>query len=885
VSIQPSPCAAIDVSAAKPHIRTDRLAYAGLAALFLLSISTFAQRAYDNFDLLRHASEYVRPPFDLGDANWGAIGVQPEAEAAGMKFSDAVLSVNGRPVDGFVVYYGTLRQARPGDQLHVQVQSPGPGENTVRDLSIQLRPYRSGSEPAAGFAEYLGTALSAIALPVVCLALGFWVAAVRIRDRSAWLLLVLLLSLPAYGGGSQVGLFGRQTILQPLLTGFGALCAHLTVPALMLFAIAFPERLELDRRFPWLKWTVAGYLLLVAVLAATAVGLWLNHLALARQLTKRPLELLTGVEGDFGAAVGVFALVLCAGSLGWKTITAPTRDARRRLMLLFVGAVPGVMALLIILVGTRLGYSFPGWSLLPLFTMILAFPLTMAYVIVVHRAMDVRVVIRQGLQYVLARGGIRAIQIALLVAVSIAATALLSGGASFARVASVIAGVVGIVAIGGRFADRLRRWVDRRFFREAYEADAILSDLATKVRTMVETGPLLETVATRIAESLHVPRIAILLDVGGTFQSAYALGYGPPPSVAIPAESVTLKRLRKQQHALVQFDDADSWVQLTAGAERSSLEELRPELLLPLSLNEKILGIMSLGPKQSEEPFSKTDIRLLDSVAAQTGLALENGRLTAAVAAEVAARAKRTRDIEIARDVQQRLFPQDYPPMPGLDYAGACRAALGVGGDYYDFIMLSGTQLGIAIGDVSGKGIPAALLMASLRAYLRGAQTSRHQADLTEVIRNLNKLVYEDSDANRYATFFYGELDTTSRTFTYVNAGHNPPMVFRQTDGVGEVLRLDTGGPVIGLMDACVYRQACVTLAAGDVLVAYTDGISEAMNAADEEWGEERLMAAVRPHRSVTANMLIDRLMASADGFVAGAPQHDDMTLLVVRAL
>jgi sigma-B regulation protein RsbU (phosphoserine phosphatase) len=269
--------------------------------------------------------------------------------------------------------------------------------------------------------------------------------------------------------------------------------------------------------------------------------------------------------------------------------------------------------------------------------------------------------------------------------------------------------------------------------------------------------------------------------------------------VAIPVESVTVKQLREQQHALVQFDDADSGVQVTAGAERKSLEQLQPELLLPLSLNEKILGIMSLGPKQSEEPFSKTDIRLFDSVAAQAGLALENGRLTAAVAVEVAARTKQTRDIEIARDVQQRLFPQEYPPIHGLDYAGACRAALGVGGDYYDFIFLSKTQLGIAIGDVSGKGIPASLLMATLRAYLRGAQTIHHQADLTELMRNLNKLVYESSDANRYATFFYGELDTTSRAFTYVNAGHNAPMVFRETDGGRDVLRLDTGGPVIGL--------------------------------------------------------------------------------------
>jgi sigma-B regulation protein RsbU (phosphoserine phosphatase) len=402
---------------------------------------------------------------------------------------------------------------------------------------------------------------------------------------------------------------------------------------------------------------------------------------------------------------------------------------------------------------------------------------------------------------------------------------------------------------------------------------------------MVETGPLLETVASRIAETLHVPRVAILLDSGGAFQPAYALGYSGVPAVAIPSESLTVKRLRNQQPALVRFDAADSWVQLTEGEERRSLEQLQPELLLPLAVNEKLLGIMSLGPKRSEEPFSKSDIRLLDSVSVQTGLALENGRLTSAVAAAVAARAKQTRDIEIARAVQQRLFPQEYPAIPGLDYAGACRAALGVGGDYYDFILLSPTQLGIAIGDVSGKGVPAALLMATLRAYLRGAQTIHHQADLTEVMRNLNTLVFESSDANRYATFFYGELDVVSRTLTYVNAGHNPPMLFRHADGGREALRLDVGGPVVGLMEECSYRQACVTLGSGDVVVAYTDGISEAMNAADEEWGEDRLMDAVRPNRAEAARTLIDRLMVSADAFVAGAPQHDDMTLLIVRAI
>jgi sigma-B regulation protein RsbU (phosphoserine phosphatase) len=233
--------------------------------------------------------------------------------------------------------------------------------------------------------------------------------------------------------------------------------------------------------------------------------------------------------------------------------------------------------------------------------------------------------------------------------------------------------------------------------------------------------------------------------------------------------------------------------------------------------------------------------------------------------------------------VQERLFPQEYPPVAGLDYAGACRPALGVGGDYYDFILLSTTELGIAIGDVSGKGIPAALLMATLRAYLRGQMLQR-ESDLTSVMRNLNALVFESSAPNRYATFFYAELDVAARVLNYVNAGHNPPMLFRRAHGGDrEVVRLDTGGPVIGLMEACCYRQGRVALETGDVLVAYTDGISEAMNAIDEEWGEERLMDAIQSNRTVPARALINRLMIAADAFVAGAPQHDDMTLIVVR--
>ena len=267
-------------------------------------------------------------------------------------------------------------------------------------------------------------------------------------------------------------------------------------------------------------------------------------------------------------------------------------------------------------------------------------------------------------------------------------------------------------------------------------------------------------------------------------------------------------------------------------------------------------------------------------------LALENTRLVTQIATEVAHRVERNRELDSAREVQQRLFPQAYPPIAGLDYAGACRPAQGVGGDYYDFIRLSGTELGLAIGDVSGKGISAALLMATLRAYLH-AQTTHRVTDLADMMVNLNRLVYESSAANRYATFFYAQYDSTTRRLEYVNAGHNPPLIFRTDGDRCDVLRLDVGGPVIGLMPeyfpGCSYIAQSVTLEAGDVLVLFTDGVSEAMNAAGEEWGDERLSQVIETNRALSARQLIDRIMRTSDEFVGGADQYDDMTLITAR--
>ncbi len=844
--------------------RAHYLAYIALALLFAIAVTNRVRDAVDRFDELFHSADRARIPFDLFEPDMTVSGLQPEAKEAGMNTRDVVTTLDTRSLHGTTGYYALVRQARPGDRLLVGIQSG----SIRKDVSIQLRPF-----PGAGPAEWFSFTVLELALPFVCLALGFWVTAVRIRDKRAWLLLLLMMSFPEFAYGQFRTLYGRDDLPEAVFAAYHQLFANIWPTALLLFAIYFPERLAADHRVPWAKWLTIGPAVFQVVLTTIIITVQRHHFAAALQLV-HAFRLVYKLSFLLLAA---FELLLFFAILTYRTLTAAGRDARRRLLLLDIAAAVSLAPVIVWLTLREAFHIFmPEWITSLALMLLLLFPLTMAYVIVVHRAMDVSVVIRQGLQYLLAKGGVRIFQVAVSIAIIVlAATMSAARNSIFARVLLISTGF-GLLAFTRIFAERVRRWLDRRFFREAYNAEQILGDLANRVRTMVETRPLLEMVARSISQSLHVPQVSLLLNGGQSFRVAYP----DATPVEIPQDSLAVRYLQNDQHLLVDWSDSASWVRNAGTTERDSLEKLQAELLLPLSPNRKLIGIMSLGPKQSEEPFTSSDIRLLDSVATQTGLALENSRLTAEIAAEVAQRERMNRELEIAREVQQRLFPQIVPAIPGIELAGFCRPALGIGGDYYDYFELPDGGLGIAVGDVSGKGIPAALLMASLRASLR-AQTIRGETDLAILMKNVNVLGYESSTVSKYATFFYGQYSPQSRVLHYVNAGHEPPLLFR----AGELIPLETGGPVVGLLPGARYEQGSISLLPGDILVAFTDGISEAMNPAAKEWGVENLVSCVRASNEISAQCLIDRIMTSADAFAAGAQQHDDMTIVVVRVI
>ncbi|HVW09452.1 MAG TPA: PP2C family protein-serine/threonine phosphatase, partial [Bryobacteraceae bacterium] len=380
---------------------------------------------------------------------------------------------------------------------------------------------------------------------------------------------------------------------------------------------------------------------------------------------------------------------------------------------------------------------------------------------------------------------------------------------------------------------------------------------------------------------MHVDDIVILVREGNVYRTRYSTRGGEP--MDIPAGSHLLSLPGGQPQPLeVYLDKPQPWMRTLDTMELQTLAFMRSEVLLVLrgqgSGDTEIIGVMSLGPKKSGEPYSKTDLRLLQTVAVQMGMALHNSRLASSLAAETAHREVMNRELEIAREVQERLFPQKFPKVEGIDCFGFCRPARGVGGDYFDFIELRGGRIGVAIGDVSGKGVAAALLMASLQACLRG-QTLAGVTDLGELMRNVNKLVYESSQSNRYATFFYGEFDPATRKFTYVNAGHNAPVILRGN----ETIRLEASGPVVGLLPGVSYSMDVFEMRPGDLFIGYTDGISEAQNEREEEWEEDRFLAAARTAAGGSARQTVEAIFREADAFTGNAKQYDDMTLLTVK--
>ncbi|HVG39685.1 MAG TPA: SpoIIE family protein phosphatase [Pyrinomonadaceae bacterium] len=849
-------------------------------------------------------------------------GVHSSGPAAGvLQRGDEIVAYQGRPL-GSLKEVDELSRPRPGTEYALAYRR---GDQT-REVHLTTSPLPPTLQ--------LFFELLSYPIPAIFLFTGLAVFLLKPDDKQALVVSLMF-------GSFVIPLF-RSFEALPLpaviVLSAGSIVYSFFWPLFFHSFLIFPERSPLFRRYPRLEF----YLYLPVLLVVLPLRLIFLILLAAEP------ERVNVVSQNFTTLMLVLdfllpCIYLTAGVMSLLVnYRHANRQSRRKLRVVVVGCLaaflPFVAFAVVVFTSVQLQIRqafFPWLAVLSVGAFAL-FPLSFAYAVIRHQVIPMRVIIRRGIRYVfVSRGSIAVETIVMFIVVGVCLKGFFAYFESRGQIVGIVSTAAGVIAwnLTSYLHHRMvAPVIDRRFFRRAYDAQQIFTELGTALRVMNDAQEATALVTRKIQDALQTENVIIFLRDAETGDyvratSAQFSGRGRGRILEMPGEDSLLRhdglivdRLRESSYPLtVDFDDPSSWVRvlvtLNVNRERKreyqTLKKIKSALLLPVATKEQMHGIISLGPRLGDLPFSREDKMLLGSLAWQLAYVIENSELVERKIEEERLR----HELEMATEVQQRLFPEKPPAMEGLELAGVCYPARGVGGDYYDFLPLPNGRLGLAVADVAGKGMSAALVMSIVQASLR-SQAEAVDGDLRELVSSMNRLLHHSTRDNSYATFFYAEYEPRGRRLTYVNAGHNPPLLLRGREinnlavavGAGvtqsgelapafaakavgtpaspePVELLLTGGTVMGLFADCAYEQEKIDLEPDDLLIAYTDGVSEALNVRGEEFGTDQLQEIALASAGLPAEEIKERIIKAVSDWCQDEPQHDDITLVVMKVV
>jgi serine phosphatase RsbU (regulator of sigma subunit) len=416
-------------------------------------------------------------------------------------------------------------------------------------------------------------------------------------------------------------------------------------------------------------------------------------------------------------------------------------------------------------------------------------------------------------------------------------------------------------------------------FPEATDRTALLFRLSQTFNSTLDLDTVLNTVIDEVIAAIRAERGFVMLrerDGRLVFRAARGLDRRTIEAPEFQISRGLVERVVQEgQPRLASDAQSDEWLR-----ERTSvwLLGLRSILCVPLQVKRETIGAIYVDNRFHAGIFTEADLQFLSAIAASAAIAIENARLYQVAVDQ----GRLERELQVARAVQASLLPAHPPRFEGWDIATSWQPMRGVAGDYFDFILSEdGRQLGLVIGDVTDKGMPAALFMALTRSTVR-ASVARGLAP-AESITHANRLIAGDSTNGMFVTLFYGCLDLASGDLAYVNAGHNPPMLYRANQR--DLIEFERTGMALGVFAENTYGEQFVALAPGDLLFLYTDGITDAMNAAGEPFGRERLREVVAGHCDAASQELLAAVEAALSRFTDAAAPIDDITMMAVRRL
>jgi sigma-B regulation protein RsbU (phosphoserine phosphatase) len=507
--------------------------------------------------------------------------------------------------------------------------------------------------------------------------------------------------------------------------------------------------------------------------------------------------------------------------------------------------------------------------------LLILLPVSFGYSIFKYRLMDTQLLIKKSIIYGTVTTTIAAIYLLLV----FGAGSLLQDylGHSENNALSLVALIV-IAFVFEPLKKRVQNWVDKVFYREKYNYQKALLDFSRILPLQINLKQIVDSVVDTVSTTMHIEKIAgVLLDENN---ASTCFSRNIPQELCVysrePQGIISLLESRKAPIDAASLIH-EKYYYNVSDEELDKITRSGVQLIIPMVVKSNIIGFFSTGPKLSEKTYSQEDIDLLFTVANQAGIAIENARLYE----KEKTLYKVQEEIKLASKIQSEWIPKSAPVIPGFDIAGKTIPAQVVGGDYFDFIEIDDNSHAFCIGDVSGKGLTAALLMANMQAVLRGQALAN--TDTSKCLEQTNKLVYINSTDEMFVTLFYGILDFKNRKLTYTNAGHNYPVLFSKS-GKSERM-LTEGGLALGVQKDFHYQKCSITFTKGDVLIMYTDGITDAFNLNGGQYGEHRLYEAMIRYLDNPAHEIIENILKDVDNFTNGTQVYDDMTLVVIKYL
>ncbi len=573
--------------------------------------------------------------------------------------------------------------------------------------------------------------------------------------------------------------------------------------------------------------------------------------------------------------IGIIALQMTIGFLILANSRRRAREnlERRQTTLVLWGTGIGLVSLfflLVISIGFRSWFSSFSWSLLIInlfLAPLLLSPISFAYAFGRYRLLEVEGKIRRGTRYL----AVTVVMLALMVGfVYLIGELLIRHLGITDRTPTFMVAL--ILALG--FAPAWRRVqiiMERRIYPERHHLRAIIRNFLQQVISIPDRNTLWMRLGEQIRQSFGIEELYPVMRT----ESGFFLDQGDPVSPTPFQEGQEIIETLRTACCPILLDEAVSSGRVVMNTTLLDwLASRRISLLVPMVIQSRLIGFLALGQKVEGEDFSAEDLDILESVASQVALARENIRLIE----DNLDKKRMEEELKFAQRIQKGFLPAEIPETRGLEIAAESLFCLEVAGDYYDIIGLPDGKTVLAVGDVSGKGAGAALIMANLQASLRtvvGVTTN-----LSDVVRRINDLIFDNTPPEQYITFFTALFDPDDKRLIYVNAGHNPPLLVRND---GEVELLKEGGLILGAVPGVPFQQGEVRLQTGDLLLIYTDGLSEAMNADGEEFGEDRILKLVHQGRDLPPSGILERLKEEARKFTGDLAWQDDLTLVSAK--